>query len=89
MYEAVEFVEPHLPPGAPISQRVIGTFEVEEEAVNSARDARKSFGESEDYAWWIVRREGAQLSRWIADNRSHKEFVLDLRTGTLVEIPTA
>ena len=88
MFEAVEFVEPHLPPGAAISQRLIGTFEVEEDAVNSARNAREAFGKSEDYAWWIVRREGAQLSRWIADNRSHKEFVLDLRTGTLVELPT-
>ena len=88
MFEAVEFVEPLLPPGAPISQRLIGSYEVEEDAVNAARDAREAFGVSEDYAWWIVRREGAQLSRWIADNRSHKEFVLDLRTGTLVEIPT-
>lgn len=87
MFESVEFVEPHLPPGAPISQRLIGVFEVEDDAVEAARDAREAFGQSEDYAWWIVRREGAQLSRWIADNRSHKEFVLDMRTGTLVEIP--
>lgn len=87
MFESVEFVEPQLPPGAPISQRFIGVFEVEEDAIEAARDAREAFGESEDYAWWIVRRQGAQLSRWIADNRSHKEFVLDMRTGTLVEIP--
>jgi hypothetical protein len=87
VFESVEFVELHLPPGAPISQRLIGVFEVEDDAVEAARNAREAFGESEDYAWWIVRREGAQLSRWIADNRSHKEFVLDMRTGTLVEIP--
>lgn len=87
MFESVEFVEPQLPIGAPISQRLIGVFEVEEDAIQAARDSREAFGESEDYAWWIVRRQGAQLSRWIADNRSHKEFVLDMRTGTLVEIP--
>ncbi|HKX74368.1 MAG TPA: hypothetical protein VJR05_03175 [Acidimicrobiia bacterium] len=87
MYEAVEFVEPRLPAGAPISERLIGRYAVEAEAVDAARKAREAFRQSEDYAWWIVREEGAQLARWIADNRSHKEFALDLRTGTLVEIP--
>lgn len=87
MFEAVEFVEPRLPAGAPIFERLVGHYIVEEDAVQAARKARESFQRSEDYAWWIVREEGAQLARWIADNRSHKEFALDLRTGTLVEIP--
>lgn len=87
MYEAVEFIEPRLPVGAPIQERVIGAFSEEKDAVEAGRAAREAFEQNDDYAWWIVRERGAQLARWIADNRSHKEFALDLRTGTLIEIP--
>jgi hypothetical protein len=87
MFEAVEFVEPKLPAGAPIQERLVGIFPVETDAVSAARQAREAFRRNEDYAWWIVRQEGAQLARWIADNRSHKEFALDLTSGTLIEIP--
>ncbi len=87
MFEAVEFVEPRLPAGAPIQERLIGHYIVEDEAVDAARKAREAFEQTEDYAWWIVREQGAQLARWIADNRSHKEFVLDLTSGTLIELP--
>jgi len=87
MYEAVEFIEPRLPAGAPIQERVIGSFAEEKDAVEAGRAAREAFEQNDDYAWWIVRERGAQLARWIADNRSHKEFALDLRTGTLIEIP--
>jgi predicted phage tail protein len=87
MFEAVEFIEPRLPAGAPIQERVIDTYPSEQEAVAAARATRESFRQTEDYAWWIVREKGAQLARWIADNRSHKEFALDLTTGTLIEIP--
>lgn len=62
-------------------------FNTEQEAVEGARATREAFKQTEDYAWWIVREQGAQLARWIADNRSHKEFALDLTTGTLIEIP--
>jgi hypothetical protein len=88
MFEAVEFIEPKLPPGSPISERLLGVFEAEEDAVEVAREAREALdpAHSEDYVWWIVRKPGAQLAHWIADNRSHKEFALDLRSGTLVEI---
>jgi predicted nicotinamide N-methyase len=40
----------------------------------------------EDYAWWIVRQPGARLARWIADNHTGKEYVLDLTSGELVEV---
>ena len=29
---------------------------------------------------------GAQLANWIADSSNNQEFVLDLRTGQLVEV---
>ena len=86
-YEAVENVEPRDRPGAPPEARVLATCESEDEAISIARVARESFLESgrHDYAWWIVREPGMTLARWIADSTSHKEFVLDLRSGELVE----
>lgn len=86
MFEAVEFIDRKEVPGAPPEERLLGTFNVESEAVARARTARDSFVHSDDYAWWIVRQSGARLARWIADSRSDKEFVLDLTSGELVEV---
>lgn len=86
-YEAVENIEPRDRPGAPPEARVLGTRNSEDEAIAVAREARESFLQSGrlDYAWWIVREPGMTLARWIADSTSEKEFVLDLRSGELVE----
>ena len=88
MFEAVEFVERKDTPGAPVEERILGQFETEGDAVIEARAAREAFllVGSDDYAWWTVRQRGARLARWIADSRSDKEFVLDLRSGQLVEV---
>ena len=87
MFEAVEFVELRQQPEP--TERVLGEFEVETDAVEIAREARTAFFKtgSDDYAWWIVRKKGARLANFIADSKSDKEFVLDLRSGELVEIP--
>ncbi|HSR44576.1 MAG TPA: hypothetical protein VLT15_05005 [Acidimicrobiia bacterium] len=91
MFEAVEFVEIEEVVGRPNptpSERVIGTFTDEREAVAAGRLAKQDFhaaGRSE-YAWWVVRSPGAQLANWIADSSNNQEFVLDLRTGQLVEV---
>ena len=86
-YEAVENVEPRASHGAAIEERVLGLRATEDEAIALARSAREAFiaGGSTDYAWWIVREPGMTLARWIADSTSSKEFVLDLRSGELVE----
>lgn len=87
MYEAVQSVDSRERPGSPIQETNLGTFEVESEAIEAARAARDEFFESgsADFAWWIVRPVGAKLAHWIADSNSDKEFVLDLRSGQLVE----
>jgi len=87
IFEAVEFIDRKDEPAAPPEERVLGVFEDESDAVVLARATRDAFGPSEDYVWWLVRQSGARLARWIADNRSAKEFVLDIRTGELVEVP--
>ncbi|REK22647.1 MAG: hypothetical protein DWQ40_02990 [Actinobacteria bacterium] len=86
MYEAVEFIELKEKP-EPI-QSVLGEFDTETAAVERARAARTAFleGGSDDYAWWVVRKQGATLAEFIADSKSDKEFVLDLRSGQLVEL---
>lgn len=86
MFEAVQFVELRGVPEP--TETVLGEFEGEAEAVDMTRSAREAFlvGGSSDYAWWIVREKGAQLATFIADSKTDKEFVLDLRTGELVEI---
>lgn len=88
IYEVVESIDPKDRPGAPIQEQQLGVFEDEDQAIEVARAARDAFAATgkDDYAWWIVRQEGATLARWIADSRSTKEFVLDLRTGSLVEV---
>jgi hypothetical protein len=87
VYEVVESIDLRDRPGAPIEERVTGPFEREDEAIAAARALRGAFAATgrPDYAWWVVRQRGATLARWIADSQSEKEFVLDLRTGSLVE----
>ncbi len=86
MFEAVQFIDRKAHLTAPPEETVLGVFEDETEAVEFARQARKSFVSTEDYAWWLVRHSGARIARWIADSRSSKEFVLDLTSGELVEV---
>jgi hypothetical protein len=88
MFEAVQFVELSGEPEP--RETVLGEFEEEIDAVESARGARTQFSTtgSKDYAWWIVRKKGAPLANFIADSKSDKEFVLDLSSGELVEVPT-
>ena len=86
MFEAVEFIDRKANPGAPPEERLLGEFAREADAVIVARAERDSFANPEDYAWWIVRQQGARLARWIADSRSSKEFALDLTSGELVEV---
>lgn len=86
-YEAVEHFELRDRPGDPPTLRLLGVSSSEDEAIAIARRAREAFVSSgrTDYAWWVVREPGMTLARWIADSTSDKEFVLDLRSGELVE----
>ena len=88
MFEAVQFVE--MRGEVAPRETVLGAFGEEMDAVESAREARRAFLDmgSDDYAWWIVREKGATLASFISDSTSGKEFVLDLRSGELVEVPT-
>ncbi len=87
MFESVQFVE--RASAAEPEETPLGEFEKEPDAVEAARDARRAFLEtgSDDFAWWIVREKGAQLANFIADSKSDKEFVVDLRSGELMEVP--
>lgn len=92
MFEAIEYIEiqPNLDARNPApSERSLGVYESEEEAIAVGRSARNSLlaTSAETYAWWIVRRTGARLAQWIADSHSDQEFVLDLTTGQLIEVP--
>jgi hypothetical protein len=87
MFEAVQFIE--VKAGADPVETVLGEYGDEIEAVAAARRAKAEFAVtgSEDFAWWIVRETGARLANFIADSKSPKEFVLDLSSGELVEVP--
>ena len=90
-YELVEFVEPAFGAGGSFvgtQERVLGTFEVETDAIEVGRAAWTAFRQSgnSDVAWWIVRVPGEALARWIADGASPIERVLNLRTNELVEV---
>ena len=91
MYTATEYREPALEPGAayqgPI-ETVIGSYGQEADAIAAARERWKAFrtSDSHDVAWWIVRKDGEGLARWIAESRSSVERVLDLRTNELIEV---
>jgi hypothetical protein len=86
MFEAVEFIEHR--PGDQAEVRVLGTWDDFDGAVEAARVAWKACEATGNngYAWWVVRERGAQLARWIADNHSHREFAVDLRSGELIEL---
>jgi hypothetical protein len=87
VFEAIQNIDFRDRPGAPIEETHIGTFASETDALEAARAARDAFMASGrlDFAWWIVRPVGARLAHWIADSNSDKEYVLDLRSGQLVE----
>ncbi|HEU4894457.1 MAG TPA: hypothetical protein VFT85_01365 [Acidimicrobiia bacterium] len=87
MFQAVQFIEAKA--GADPVETVLGEYDDEIEAVAAARRAKAEFAVSgsDDYAWWTVRESGAQLANFIADSKSPKEFVLDLSSGELVEVP--
>lgn len=91
-FEAVEFREPALLPGerpdAPI-ETSLGHFEDEADAVAVARAAWRGFhaNPTNDVAWWLVRADGEDLARWIAESRSDVERVLDFTTMQLVPLP--
>ncbi|MCI0425255.1 MAG: hypothetical protein L0Z49_06010 [Actinobacteria bacterium] len=85
-YEAVQYVE-HIGK-ADIDETLLGVFGEEADAVRIVRSAVRRYhreGNSE-YAWWVVRVQGARLANFIVDSRSEKEFIVDLRTGELIEI---
>lgn len=87
MFEIVQFVEHE--PGDEAVVTHLGLSDDFDRAVAIARKTWQEFEEADNgeaYAWWVVREPGAQLARWIADNHSHKEFVVDVRSGALVEI---
>lgn len=86
MFEAVEFIEEQ--GGAEPRETVLGEFENERDAVTMARSGKAEFvlSGSQQYAWWVVRRQGAALAEFISDSKSDKEFILDLNSGELIEI---
>lgn len=86
MYEAIEFVE--RVPGADATERVLGQAQTVDDAISAAKQAWRQFEASgvNLYAWWLVRESGETLARWIADNHSRKEFVLDITSGELLEV---
>ena len=88
MFEAVQFNERRGLPEP--DETVLGDYAEEIDAIESARIARTIFmgNGSDDYAWWIVRKQGVRLANFIADSKSDKEFVLDLSSGELVEVTT-
>ncbi len=91
IYTATEYREPALEPGmayqGPI-ETLIGSFNDERDAIAAARQMWREYrmSDSHDVAWWIVRKQGEGLARWIAESRSSVERVLDLRTNELVEV---
>ena len=91
VFEAVEFCEPAMEPGQPFpgtSETLLGEYAEETEAIASGRAAWRSFraAPTRDVMWWLVRRKGESMARWIADGRGDVERVLDLRTNQLIEL---
>ncbi|MCP3973561.1 MAG: hypothetical protein GY720_03615 [bacterium] len=90
-FEAVEFREPALQPGERYTgptETSLGRFDVEQDAIGVAREAWQGFlaNPTKDVAWWLVRAQGEELARWIAESRSDVERVLDLTTNQLVAV---
>ena len=88
MFEIVQFVEYR--PGDEAVETRLG--ECQETSTRRSKrpvgrgEASRSSLAARAYAWWVVREQGEKLARWIADNHSHKEFAVDVRSGALVEI---
>jgi hypothetical protein len=88
MFEALEYREQTFPTSG-VDERLLGIFEEASDAVSVARERRalvQASGPGPEYVWWVVKRHRARVADWIADSRSSKEFVLDLRSGRLVEV---
>ncbi len=90
-FEVVEFREPTPEPGRPFQgtqERVVGTFDLETDAIREGRNAWNAARTSEtrDVMWWIVRVPGETLCRWIADRASDEEQILDLTTNSLIPV---
>jgi hypothetical protein len=88
-FEVIEFREPTPEPGEQFEgtqHSVVGTFDVEADAIDCGRTAWQSSRSSDtnDVMWWIVRVPGETLCRWIADRSSSDEQILDLTTNNLV-----
>ena len=91
MFQAVRYIEEGIRPGRvapPPTVSEIGNYATEAAAVKAARKSMAEFFQSgrPESAWWIVRRDDAQLANWIADSRTRREFMVDLTTGKLVEV---
>ncbi|MDH5616171.1 MAG: hypothetical protein OEY62_06470 [Acidimicrobiia bacterium] len=87
MFECVVFIDRFDGVISVVEESRLGEYAEETAAIETARAHRAGFVPSIDseYAWWVVRRCGDMLARWIADSRSTREFVLDIRSGQLVE----
>lgn len=90
-FEVIEFREPTPEPGRPFQgtqERVVGTFELETDAICEGRNAWRAARASDtrDVMWWIVRVPGETLCRWIADRASNEEQILDLTTNSLIPV---
>ncbi len=90
-FEVIEFCEPTPEPGRPFQgtqESVLGTFDVESDAIERGRAAWNAARASEtrDVMWWIVRVPGETLCRWIADRGNAEEQILDLTTNCLVPV---
>lgn len=90
-FELVEFREPAVVPGEPVVSTIVTvlqTHDTEESAIAHGRAAWKEGRASgtHDVCWWIVRRPGEGLARWVADAASDEEQVLDLTSNRLVRV---
>ena len=90
-FEVIEFCEPTPEPGRPFrgtQERVVGTFDLEADAIREGRNAWRAARASDtrDVMWWIVRVPGETLCRWIADRATDEEQILDLTTNNLVPV---
>ena len=93
-FEVIEFREPTPEPGEQFEgtqQSVVGTFDLEADAIDCGRTSWQSAWSSDthDVMWWIVRVPGETLCRWIADRSSADERILDLTTNSLVPVASS
>jgi hypothetical protein len=68
--------------GGAIDEARMGEFDDPAAAIEVARARRvevRSQADPED-RWWVVRQEGSIQALWIAESRSDRERVIDLRS---------